>query len=230
MYKHYQIFIILLILARQFQLLLPVHMVSVCRVYVADFGASLHWDTSAVLQASIKKNNARERLKSNNEWSFVWKKKTPLRICDGKVKKIKARKVQNTILIKMETMTAWGRRGSWLFQSIVSAAPQFIYFIWYPPKYTFLLLVGSSSDLIKSWSSWVVIGRWHPADSWRPLPARELPLTCVSCNPFVNCQQYRKNNDDYVTQLKWILISKAWSGCLRLPRHDVLLGQFHLWY
>lgn len=42
MYKHYQIFIILLILARQFQLFLPVHTVSVCHVHVADFGASVH--------------------------------------------------------------------------------------------------------------------------------------------------------------------------------------------
>lgn len=105
----------------------------------------------------------------------------------------------------METMTVWGRRESWLFQSIVSAAPQFIYFIWYPSKYTFLLLVGSSSDSIKSWSSWVVIGRWHPADSWRPLPARELPLACVSCNPFVNCQQYRK---------KRLLRHHSWSKSL----------------
>lgn len=43
------------------------------------------------------------------------------------------------------------------------------------------------SDATKSWSSWVAIGRWHPAGSWRPLLGHEQPLACVSCSPFVNC-------------------------------------------
>lgn len=53
--QHYHIFIVLFILALQFQLLLPVHVESVSRVYVADVGASIHRDTSAVLQVSIRK-------------------------------------------------------------------------------------------------------------------------------------------------------------------------------
>lgn len=48
--QHYHIiFIIVLILALQFQLLHPAYVERVSRVYVADFGASLLRNISAVL-------------------------------------------------------------------------------------------------------------------------------------------------------------------------------------
>lgn len=48
--------------------------------------------------------------------------------------------------------------------------------------------VGSRANVGGSgWSSWAVIGRWHPAGSWRQLRGRELPLASASCSPFVNC-------------------------------------------
>lgn len=52
--QHYHIiFIILLILALQFQLLHPAYVENVSRGYVAHFGVSLHQNISAVLQASL---------------------------------------------------------------------------------------------------------------------------------------------------------------------------------
>lgn len=50
---HHIIFIILLILALQFQLLHPAYVECVSRVYVAVSGASIHQNISAVLQASL---------------------------------------------------------------------------------------------------------------------------------------------------------------------------------
>lgn len=51
---HYHIiFIIVLILALQFQLLHPACVERVSRVYVANLGASIHQNISAVLQASL---------------------------------------------------------------------------------------------------------------------------------------------------------------------------------
>lgn len=43
--QHYHIFTILLILALQFQFLLPVYVESVSRVYVADFGGGPFTET-----------------------------------------------------------------------------------------------------------------------------------------------------------------------------------------
>lgn len=52
--QHYHIiFIILLILALQFQLLHPAYVECVSRVHVTDSGASIHQNIFAVLQASL---------------------------------------------------------------------------------------------------------------------------------------------------------------------------------
>lgn len=55
-------------------------------------------------------------------------------------------------------------------------------------------LIGSCANVgVSGWSSWVAIGQWRPAGSWRRLRGRELPLASVSCSPFVNCPEHRKH-------------------------------------
>lgn len=63
-----------------------------------------------------------------------------------------ATKVQNNTIfdqnmtMKKETMNAWGRRGSWLFQSVMSAAHQFIFFSFdIHPNVLFSLWLAMSS-------------------------------------------------------------------------------------
>ena len=100
MFKQQRIFMILLILALQFQLLRPVCVESAGCVYAVDSGASIHKYTSAVLQTSLL-NLCSIHLKDNKEVT------DSLRVCDKgeeefslDTKANNATKVQNTILTR----------------------------------------------------------------------------------------------------------------------------------
>jgi len=216
--RYHIIFIILLlILALQFQLLLPAYD---CQSGVS--GTFRCVQTPKYLRSPSSLRNLRvihflQSLKSSDEWEKKKKKKkeeitSSLRIRDGGQKRFSrdtkandATEVQSiTILIKTwpspeqqrNDECLEERRGS-LFQSAVhqltcsSVCPSLI-------RESSSLLIGYEllhtlhGDTNAGGSSWVAIGRWHPAGSWRRLRGREPPSTSASCSPFVNCREQRK--------------------------------------
>ena len=75
------------------------------------------------------------------------------------------------------------------------------------------------------WSSWVVIGRWRPEGSWRPLRGRELPLASVSCSPSANWENTRRVWN--INMVHYESIQQCVWSC-GSPRHHILLSQLHL--
>lgn len=176
-------------------------------MYVASAGVSLCPDASAVLQASIrqKKTKTKTKQSSRSRRSSRWFKSRKIILEDmcrpeGEWEDNNARKAQNidqsmtTAGVAKESKDAWGRKRKLIVSVHSCLQPVTSLFYSESDIHPNVLL---SSDVIKSWSSWAVIGRWHPAGSWRPLRGHEQPLACVSCSPFVNCtghtEQIKRN-------------------------------------
>lgn len=85
------------------------------------------------------------------------------------------------------------------------------------------LSIQTIPRLLKSWSSWVAIGQWRLAGSWRRLREREPPSACASYSPFVNCPQSKKKTNKtnyYITSgvhhvwgvLAYLVITYCWAS------------------
>lgn len=74
------------------------------------------------------------------------------------------------------------------------------------------LSIQAVDSALKSWSSWVAIGRWRPAGSWRRLRGREPPSACASYSPFVNCPRSRKRGvrSPLSRARKSLLVRRIW--------------------